>query len=287
MQIQTKQDAVTRIDLKGFDSNFRQHILFLSDIHIDSPFCDTKLLKRHLDEAREKQAIILIAGDLFDGMQGQNDPRRSYKELKSSLKGIDYFDRVLDETVDFFKPYAENLAMLSYGNHEYAVVRHNGTDLVQRFVVAMRQLGSPVVVGGYGGFVRISVYADLKTPRDTIRIWYNHGAGGEAALTKGLTQASRQLAYIRGVDVIWNGHNHQEYISHQATLDISNKDSITQGMITFLRTPGYKNEYGDSSHGFNGFAPSRMMSPTPRGCVWGELTADRHKVAQRYYADVM
>lgn len=286
MIIQTKQDAVTRIDLKGFDSNFHQHILFLSDIHIDSPYCDLKLLKKHLDEAKDRNAIILTAGDLFDGMQGQNDPRRSYKELKASLKGIDYFDRVLEETVEFFRPYASNLAMLSYGNHEYAVVRHNGTDLVQRFVGAMRQLGSPVVVGGYGGFVRISVYADLKTPRDTIRIWYNHGAGGEAALTKGLTQASRQASYVQGVDLVWNGHNHQDYISSQAVLTLNNKDNVERKLVTFIRTPGYKLGYADDKHGFNGYEVMKMMAPASRGCVWGELRAEGKRITAKYVQDV-
>jgi hypothetical protein len=34
-------------------------------------------------------------------------------------------------------------------------VRHNGTDLVQRFVGIMRGLGSPIVMAGMAGFVRL------------------------------------------------------------------------------------------------------------------------------------
>jgi predicted phosphodiesterase len=286
--ITSKHDAITRIDIPDFVANWKQHILFLSDIHLDSIYCDIKLLKKHLDEAIEKNAMILIAGDLFDGMQGRNDPRSSYKELKANQKGIDYFDRVLQEAVTFFTPYKDNLVMVGYGNHEYSICHHNGTDLIQRFVGIMRGLGSQVVVGGYGGYIRIGVYDNkIATPRDSLRIYYNHGGGGEAPVTKGMIQTNRQSAYIRGADVVWNGHNHQEYISHQATVELTNKDVVKQGLVTFIRTPGYKNEYGDQSHGFNGFAASRMMAPTPRGCAWGELSfCDKH-IQGKYMADVI
>jgi predicted phosphodiesterase len=288
MKIESKADAITRIDLQDFRVGWKQHILFLSDIHLDSPFCDRKLLKKHLDEAVDKNAIILINGDLFDSMQGRNDPRRSYKELKESLKGIDYFDRVLDDAVEFFRPYFAELALIGYGNHEYSIVHFNGTDLVQRFVGAMRGLGSQIVVGGYGGGIRIAAYNDnMTTPKDSLRIYYNHGSGGEAPVTKGMIQTNRQAAYIQNANVIWNGHNHQEYISNQSFISMTNKDKFEQGIVTFIRTPGYKNEYGDLSHGFNGFAASRMMSPTPRGCAWGELSCtDKHKIAAKYTADV-
>jgi len=288
MNISQKQDAITRIDLDGFGSGWNKWILFLSDIHLDSLYCDLPLLTSHLNEAKEKDAMILIAGDLWDGMQGRNDPRRSARELKETLKGLDYFDRILDEAVEFFRPYAHNLAMLGYGNHEYSVVMHNGTDLPQRFAAIMRQLGSPIVIGGYGGFIRLGLFTGSQaTPRRSFRIYYNHGAGSEAPVTKGMIQTARQAAYIRGVDVVWNGHNHQEYISHQSTLEINNKDAVEQGMVTYIRTPGYKNEYGDAKHGFNGFAASRMMQPTPRGCAWGELKQHSHDVRSRFFADVI
>lgn len=287
MKIIQKADAITRIDISGFTSGWMQSLLFLSDLHIDSRFCDRRLLKKHLDEAISKNAIIFIAGDLFDAMQGHDDPRRSYSEIKSQYAGDNYFDLILDDAVEFFKPYKDNLALLGYGNHEYAVMHHNGTDLVQRFVQCMRGLGSPIVAGGYGGYIRIGAYDGGGTPRASLRIYYNHGGGGEAPVTKGMIQTNRQAAYIRGADVIWNGHNHQEYISHQAVIELTNKDVVHQGMVTFIRTPGYKNEYGDQNKGFNGFAASKMMSPTPRGCAWGELSYDLTRISGKYTADVV
>jgi predicted phosphodiesterase len=288
LNISQKHDAVIRIDISDYDINWKQHILFLSDIHLDSPYCDRKLLSKQLDEAIEKNALIFIAGDLFDGMQGRDDPRRTYAELKEKYKGVNYFDLILNDAVEFFKPYKDNLAMIGYGNHEYSVLHHNGTDLVQRFVGAMRGLGSPIVVGGYGGFIRIGAYQRLsKTPYANLRIFYNHGGGGEAPVTKGMIQTNRQAAYIRGCDVVWNGHNHQEYISHQATLELNNKDNVVQSMVAYIRTPGYKNEYGNDENGYHGFAATRMLAPTPRGCVWGELSYNCKQIAGKFTAEVV
>jgi len=284
MIVTPKSDEVTRIDLNGFTSGFEKQILYLSDIHIDSPWCERKLLKRHLDEAQDNDAMILIAGDLFDAMQGPNDPRRSYRELKDYLKGNDYFDRVLDDAYEFFKPYAENLVMLGYGNHEYSVVRHNGTDLVQRFVALMRKLDSPIVAGGYGGFIRISVYDAASTPRDTTWTYYNHGSGGEAPVTQGVIQTNRQAVYIRNCDAVWNGHNHKGYLVPVETMQPNNKDVIEQNIMWFLRTPGYKNEMQKPAHGF---AASRNMAPTPRGCIWGKLYFDDRKINILYTPDMI
>ena len=59
-------------EIKGW-GNYR--FLLLSDIHWDNPKCNRKLLKRHLDEAKEGGHPILINGDLLDLMGGKKDRR--------------------------------------------------------------------------------------------------------------------------------------------------------------------------------------------------------------------
>ena len=44
-------------------SSWSQETLLMSDIHFDSKKCDKKLLKKHLLEARERNAQIFIFGD--------------------------------------------------------------------------------------------------------------------------------------------------------------------------------------------------------------------------------
>jgi hypothetical protein len=276
-------ESVTRIDLQGINSDWEKKILFLSDIHLDSPWCDRRLLKSHLDEAVKEDAIILCAGDLFDVMQGPKDPRSDYRELKAEYKTSAYFDRVLDDAFEYFKPYAKNFALFGYGNHEYGTLHHNGTDMVQRLVALLRSEGSPIVAGGYGGFIRIAGYREMGTPYMNYRIYYNHGTGGEAPVTQGAIQTNRQAVWVRNCDVIWNGHNHKSYIMTQSTMGLSNKDEIDQDLVYFIRTPGYKNEMKVPAHGF---AASRNMAPTPRGCIWGTMKANGKKFAVKYTQDI-
>ena len=77
--------------------DFRQKLLLMSDIHYDSKYCDRKLLKRDLDNANKENALILIAGDFFDAMQGKKDLRGSYDELRPEYKTDKYFDVIVDE----------------------------------------------------------------------------------------------------------------------------------------------------------------------------------------------
>lgn len=285
MRVIKKNESTVRVEFTGITAGWEKELLLLSDVHADSKYCDRKLLKMHLDEAMEKNAVILINGDLFDAMQGKNDPRKSYDEIKKDLVRDNYFDGLIDDVFTFFRPYAKNLAMVGYGNHEYSVKRFNGTDLVQRFIHEMRREGSPVVVGGYGGFIRISMYEkNQETPRDSLRIYYNHGSGGEAPVTKGVIQTARQAVWVNGCNAVWNGHNHQAYIVPQPIIRINNKDEVEQDLVYFLRTPGYKSENIDFG---NGFAASHNMAPTPKGCIWAKLSNYRHTLRAQYYQDII
>jgi hypothetical protein len=148
----------------------------------------------------------------------------------------------------------------------------------------MRDAGSPVVVGGYGGFIRLSVFISSQpTPKSTMWIYYNHGSGGEAPVTKGMIQTNRQAVWVRNCDLIWNGHNHQNYVTFQSTVEPNNKDVIEQGLMAFIRTPGYKNERKNIAHGY---AAQGNMSPTPRGCVFGSIKYSNKKLTGLYTADV-
>ena len=68
-------------------------ILLTSDWHWDNPKCDRKTLKRHLDQAKERNAKIIITGDLFCAMQGKYDKRSN----KSSLRPEHQTDNYLQQ----------------------------------------------------------------------------------------------------------------------------------------------------------------------------------------------
>ena len=73
-------------------------ILVLSDVHFDSPSCDRVMLKRLLQTAVKRDAMIINNGDWYDLCQGRTDPRQDKSRLRSNLAATAYFDECIDDT---------------------------------------------------------------------------------------------------------------------------------------------------------------------------------------------
>lgn len=253
--------AETRV--RELDSTNQASFLFMSDIHWDAVACNRKLLKRHLDEAKRRKIPVIIVGDIFDAMQGKWDPRRSMDELRPEFRRDDYFDFVVNEAVKWFKPWADIIHIASYGNHETSIVRHNNTDLLERWVYGMRrEHDSPVVKGGYGTWHMIRFDDKRGKAKKTIIGCYHHGKGGGAPVTVGAIETARQAEYLDGVDLVVNGHNHQGYIIARARKFLTSRGQVQKGVTLFLRTPGYK----DGLNALMGFDVEKG-SPKPTGSI--------------------
>lgn len=264
-------------------NGWEQYVLLMSDNHHDSPLCDRKLEKKHLDEAKEKGAWIMFAGDLFDAMQGRKDPRSSYDNLDIALKGDDYLDRLVRFNSEFLAPYADNILMMGRGNHETSALKHYGVDLTSNLVYRMRsEYKSQVVAGGYGGWVRFLFTMD-KTKKFSLSMKYHHGSGSNAPMSMGALQTRRHAAYLPDADIIWNGHNHQGYVMMVQRERLSNAGKIYHDCQYHVRTPGYLNSYQDGS---NGWAIEKDMPPTPLGCVWIRLFREGDRIRVNAIQDV-
>ena len=264
-------------------NGWEQYVLLMSDNHHDSPLCDRKLEEKHLKEARAKGAWILQAGDLFDAMQGRKDPRSSYDNLDPALKGDDYLDRLVRFNGDFLAPYAENILLMARGNHETSALKHYGVDLTSNLVYRLRsEYGSQVTAGGYGGWVRFLFTMD-KTKRASLNLKYFHGAGGSAPVTRGVIATNRQAVYLPDADIVWNGHNHEGYVTMIQRERISNAGKLFQDVQWHVRTPGYMNGYRDGS---SGWAVESGMAPTPLGCVWLRLFREGDRIRVNAIQDV-
>ena len=62
----TQRGAVSTITVDGIKAGWEQWILLQSDVHFDSVQCDRELFAEHLQEAKRRNAWVMIAGDLFD-----------------------------------------------------------------------------------------------------------------------------------------------------------------------------------------------------------------------------
>jgi hypothetical protein len=251
-----------------------QEFLLISDLHWDNPHCDRGLLKNHLDEAVKRNAAIILNGDTYCCMGGKYDRRADKSLIRPEHNTDRYFDDIVLTSVEWFAPYAKNILLIGYGNHETAIIKHGETDLLQRFASTLNYAtGSAVQVGGYGGTI------DIRVLHDTIRgvnfvVHYFHGHSGGGVVSRGVIHDQRLLAGTEGYDLTWMGHVHELYY-HQNMIhryDRSTK-TLIQKPIHQLRTATYKEEWDG---GYMGFHTERGRGPKPLGGYWLKLETSRN-----------
>jgi len=268
-------------------AGWEQWFLLRSDVHHDSVRCARELETQHLLEAKRRKAYILDAGDLFDAMQGRFDPRRSMDELREEYRRNDYYDFVVKDTAEYLSPYSKQIIMLGRGNHETAVLKNANTDLTDRLAYAINSAHkTDIKTGGYGGWVRFMFnLRDGKQPgvRTSIRMKYFHGAGADAPVTRGVIQTNRQAVYLPDATIVWNGHNHSNYVIPIARERLSEKGTLYSDIQWHIRTPGYKQDYGDGS---KGWAVEKGQSPKPIGVVWMKLDYFSDSIRIKFEPDV-
>jgi UDP-2,3-diacylglucosamine pyrophosphatase LpxH len=270
----TVHGAVTTIRIGEIKAGWEQWFLLMSDNHHDSIYCNRELEVQHLEKAKKRNARIMIFGDFFDAMQGRFDPRRNMDELRPEYRREDYYDIVVKDTANFFKPYAQLIDLISDGNHELAVLKNANTNLADRLVFSLNGQGANVIHGGYGGWIRFLLETGSRT---SINMKYFHGAGGEAPVTKGVIQTNRQAVFLPDADVVVNGHNHNSYWLPISRERISNQGALYMDIQHHIRIPGYEQSYGDGSKGWD---VTRGGVPKPIGAIWMRMwfdPADGHK----------
>jgi hypothetical protein len=273
---QTGAVTTARIDYSNSNTD---HLLFVSsDLHIDSVLCNRDKLLGDLTDAKERGAMILLIGDVFDAMQGRFDPRRSLDELRPEYRRQDYYDFVIQDVARILSPFAPNILMISPGNHESAVLKNASISLTDRLVYALNmEHGGNVLQGGYGGWVRFLFERGKQGGRFSVKLKYHHGFGGDAPVTRGVIHTNRQNVYIKDADIIVNGHNHSAYYVPIVSETISNAGRVVYHTTHHIRTPGYKQDYAD---GASGWAVEKGVVPKPLGGAFVRMTVTDNGIRQ-------
>lgn len=265
--VRTSGTNTPLLDLHLPNRDSEQHVLCISDLHWDNPHCDRKLLHKHLKLALERNAPILVIGDFFCAMQGKYDPRSSKSDIRPEHNVPHYLDALVETAVEDMAPYAHLFAVVSPGNHETSIARHCETDLTKRLVTGLQALGSPVVMGGYSGYVQLKMHF-WNTHRRSINVFYHHGAGGGGPVTKGTIQANRRAAFVGNADIVLSGHVHEawqvEYRQH--CINTAGTEYLSDQTHLCLGT--YKEEY---VLGKDGFHVEKGRPPKPVGGWWLRL----------------
>ena len=116
-----------------------------------------------------------------------------------------------------------------------------------------------MIVGKHHGWIRLVFRREDGKPAGQTKIKYAHGTGGtNAPVTRGVIQTNRQAVFLPDADVVWNGHNHQEYIVLVPRERLNNKGNTTIDQQIHIRTSGYQQDYigGDGYGSMKGHGPS-------------------------------
>lgn len=286
MPIKKLTPGTTEITEKSRNVHFIKHqlkstkeedsfwVLLSFDRHHDNPKSDNLMEKRHLELARKRNAIIIDGGDLFCAMQGKYDPRSDKKDLKPEHQTGDYLDKLVSTAADFYGPYADLFAIMAPGNHETAISKRHETNLTDRLVTMLNDRHkSKIRVGGYSGWIKFQIMAWSEVV--TTNMWYHHGYGGDAPVTKGVIQTNRQAVYLPDAHIVATGHTHNEWQFPIPRVRLTNKGKVYHDEQLHIKVPSYKEEYVD---GFGGWHIERGGPPKPTGAVWLRFNARKTNV---------
>jgi hypothetical protein len=244
-------------------------IVLMSDVHFDSSICDLSLFYDDLKYAEKYQLPVFINGDSLDAMQGKYDPRRSPEDLKDAYKVNAYYDALVMDYADYLSKFDLPAIILGDGNHETSVLDHSGTDLLENVCYRLRvEHHKNAIHMGYWGYMEYRFAYKKGTASNKKLMYFHHGNGGSAPVTKSTIQINRQSAWLIHPDIVHNGHTHDAYCIPQPVEKYNDKSHKPYAdNVWYIRTPGYKKS-PTVSHRTRGFEAEkcRMNGPKSRGC---------------------
>jgi len=239
-------------------------VLLMSDEHCDNAHSDLGLIRKHHEQARERKAPVLKAGDTFCAMQGKWDKRADQDQLRPELRGNHYLDKLKEFAENLYAPYAEDIAIVAPGNHETSVSQRHQTSLTECLVDRLRRAGGPTVMGGFTGFVRIKL--SYQGNRKTYVLHYHHGYGGGGEVTRGMIDNNRTRGQYLA-DIYYGGHIHRRNCDENEIVVVSPEGNPVRKTQWFLRGGAYKREDGP-----NGWHVEKGRSARPCGGWWLKFT---------------
>jgi len=251
--------------------------LLTADWHWDNPKCDRNLLEKHLKQAKEREAGVLVFGDLLCLMQGRADRRGSKSDIREEHNNAMYIDSVIDTFCEWIEPYKQNMTLVTYGNHETSILKYSETDVLQRMSAITK-----IPLGKYDGWVRFVPKVMNEDGQDSgknspTNLYYHHGSGGGGIVTKGVIQTNRRNSYIDGADIMVSGHIHEAWLMETPKESISSHGTIERKNVMHVQTGTYKEEFTGS-----GWHVERGAPPKPLGSWWMRIYKDRASETRRY-----
>lgn len=271
MRINKVDSVSVEVDVES-KNHERLNIMLSSDWHYDSTCCDIKLLTEHLKLAEEMGAIVLVAGDMLDAMQGKYDPRKDMEELKEKYKVRSYYDAIVADAAEFLSKFDIPAYILCNGNHELGVLAHADTSLLSTVAYQLRyQYSKQAIAMGYWGYMPITFRYSRGAASSSRLLYWFHGTSSHAIVTKGMIQVNRQGTWLAAPDYIVNGHTHDGWCDPEPIEDynMKTKKPYRDGKIYF-HTPGYMSSPTDTLDP-DSWPSTKNRAPKNKGCYFLHL----------------
>ena len=220
-------------------------IVGLGDIHWGSKYCDTDLVKEHIDWIGERDNTYMIGmGDMIECATRDSVGAGVYEQ-------DEIVDEQLDSIVNTIKPLADAGKIIGNhtGNHEWRVYKGIGVDLAK---IVCDKLNIT-----YLGW---SVHHLIRVNNQSYIFYSAHGSTG-ARLPHTKIKAAIDRANISDAEVYLIGHTHQ-LAHHTRTFYRVNKSKrmVEEGEKHFVLTGSYLNHWGGYAE-MSGYEMMRKGSP--------------------------
>jgi hypothetical protein len=200
----------SQIVIQDYSKTKEFYYFICSDIHFGNPGQNKKQLKADFDEAMNLGATIMINGDWGEFITSKDVKR--YHPGGDKYNSDNAVNKTIDEAFTFFREYAKNIVFIGTGNHEVSVSKFHAFDPTQNLIFMLnKECGTDIQHGQYSGFITLRYQHGDNSRTRTKILYYNHGQGMTAEVTKGTIDINRHMS-TKLCDIIWLGHKHQKLL---------------------------------------------------------------------------
>jgi hypothetical protein len=247
------------------------YFLLASDVHKDSEGFDEKRFRQDMDEIVNKNGRVYINGDNVNAIVKSDSKRYVKSGDKYANDGI--LNSITEELTEFYSEWVDYIDVIGIGNHEATIIKYHDYDIIRQVIINLNKIRSkslaPIRHGGYSGFIRLSFHCNKKDSHVLkYDIFYNHGQGGNAEVTKGMISLQRRQYIIS--DLIWLGHTHtsiQDNDMHMVYLDKNANlcERARRGIITGTYKKPLRDYDIDKIGYLSSYGIERMRTPESSG----------------------
>ena len=223
---------------KKYTSNKRKtKYLFalMSDINLTEGHQNLKLAEKHLLEAKEKNARILLNGNTLDFFKENKNfyaKRNPESEFQKKLS--------IDFAYEFLRPFASNIDFISYKDSELI----NSLPLKKLTSRLNYSMDTNIIICPSKNWLTLNF--QMGHSGFKYRIFSDEGKT-KSPVTKGKIQHSRLAQKIDGADVIWLFGKNSDYEHSRIIETLNPKNEILHKEILELRTPSYYKKKNDKT----------------------------------------